>query len=167
MQLKRSLAPVINNDTRVLILGSMPGEESLRQQQYYAYPQNHFWKIIAAVFRREDPVEYDSRIEMLTAGRIGLWDVISTCRREGSLDTNIRDEEPNDISLLLEQHPSVKAVCFNGQKAAASFRKNFGLNIFDDGKIEYLMLPSTSPANTIGFERKFEKWKKIDFFLRF
>ncbi|MDC7225799.1 MAG: DNA-deoxyinosine glycosylase [Spirochaetales bacterium] len=162
MKLKKSLAPRIFYDSRVLILGSMPGEESLHRQEYYAYPQNQFWRLTAAVL--EVPVpddDYTERLTMLQCGRIALWDVIASCRREGSLDTNIREENPNTIPELLAEYPGIKAVFFNGQKAGESFRRSFGKDFFDQCGLFSAVLPSSSPANTSGFERKLESWMLI------
>ena len=170
MNLKKSLAPVISADSRVIILGSMPGEESLRRQQYYGYPANHFWRLTAAVLSSGSspvmppPEGYAERLEMLAAGRIALWDVIAICTREGSLDTKIKNEIPNELPSLLARFAekgkegSLKAVFFNGQKAAASFKRSFGFELLVDLELFHEVLPSSSPANTAGFESKLEKW---------
>ena len=162
MEIKKSLAPVINDSSRVLILGSMPGEESLRRQQYYGYPQNQFWRLIAAVTGQTlPPDDYALRLSMLSAAGIALWDVIASCTREGSLDTMIRDEETNDLPGLIADYPGLNAVFFNGQKAASSFKKAYGFTIFEDAELDYGILPSSSPANTIGFKKKLEDWMII------
>ena len=161
MELKKSLPPVINSDSRILILGSMPGEESLRMQQYYAHPRNHFWKIIAALAGTEDPVEYRERIEMLLRSGIALWDVIESCSRRGSLDTDIRNEVPNRIDQLVGKFGGIRAVFFNGRKAADSFRRSTGFDFLAKSEIDFSVLPSSSPANTIGFDRKLNEWMII------
>ena len=178
MELKKSLAPVINPDSAVLILGSMPGEESLRRQQYYGFSANHFWRLTAAVLYAGQnygkppgtpPDDYLQRLEMLAAGKIALWDVIASCTRQGSLDTNIKNEVANDLPALFKRHAggngSLKAVFFNGQKAANSFKRSFGMEILSEYKFGYGVLPSSSPANTIGFENKLEQWMVIQDYL--
>ena len=166
MELKKSLAPVINDDSRVLILGSMPGEESLRRQQYYGFPQNQFWRLIAAVTEQPlPPDDYSQRLSMLRRAGIALWDVIASCTREGSLDTMIRNDEPNELRGLLKEYQGIKAVFFNGRKAAETFKKEFGFNYLKETGREYEILPSSSPAHTIGVEKKIEKWMCIRKFI--
>ncbi|HAK45923.1 MAG TPA: DNA-deoxyinosine glycosylase [Spirochaeta sp.] len=167
MELKKSLAPVINSGSKVLILGSMPGEESLRRQQYYGFPGNQFWRLTAAVLRVPvPPDDYELRLEMLRAGGIALWDSIQSCTRDGSLDTMIRNEKPNDIMSVISNYGKknggcLAAVFFNGQKAASSFKRSFGFNSLEKENIYLEVLPSSSPAHTIKLEHKIEKWKVI------
>lgn len=173
MEIKKSLAPVIHNSSRVLILGSMPSEESLRKQEYYGYPQNQFWRLTASVLGiGQPPDEYPSKLVMLQRGGIALWDVIASCTREGSLDTMIRDEVPNNIPGILSEAGAfgsrmynLSAVFFNGQKAAQSYKRSFGFSILDDAGLAYDILPSSSPANTVGFARKLVKWQVISEYL--
>ena len=115
----RSFAPSAGNDARVLILGSMPGEESLRQQQYYAHPRNAFWRIMAALFEFSPELPYEDRLVCLKRVRVALWDSLAGCEREGSLDSRIREPEPNDIAGLLHRCPAIHSVFCNG---TASFR---------------------------------------------
>ncbi len=153
-----SFEPIIDPSARVLILGSMPGVQSLHEQRYYANPNNHFWSIIYAVFSMPIEVEYEKRIQFLRDKRIALWDVIKSCDRVGSLDTNIKDETVNDFEQLFACYPSLKLIVFNGQKAFATYKKHVGFDLLE---AEYLSLPSTSPANTMKFENKLEQWKLI------
>ncbi|MDR1679678.1 MAG: DNA-deoxyinosine glycosylase [Prevotellaceae bacterium] len=156
--LKASFPPLVYTDTNILILGSLPGEASLAAQEYYAYPQNRFWKTIAAVTRESAPSCYDEKKRMLQKHRIGLWDLAKTARREGSLDSNMTDETVNDIDRLLQSFPQIHTVAFNGKKAQVLFDKNFNRN----SGIRYLALPSTSPANAgFSFEKLCEAWQKI------
>jgi hypoxanthine-DNA glycosylase len=151
------LAPVINQDTRILILGSFPGEASLTAQRYYAHPRNQFWRLLSAVLA-EDLVAlpYQERLHRLQAHRIGLWDVLAACQREGSLDTAIRCPQANDFANLKHQCPNLRRVCFNG-KASGKFEPQFAAAGF-----QTLVLPSSSPANAqFSFEQKFEVWKNI------
>lgn len=164
---KRSFGPIIDKNSKVLILGSIPGEESLRQHQYYANPRNHFWPIIYALFGREVEVSYDKRTEFLLDKGIALWDVIEKCERKGSLDANIRNEKPNDIKELLVNNANIILVSFNGTKAYETYKKKVGY--FPTDKILFKRLPSTSPIpgkNIKSFQEKLEEWKVVLEFLR-
>ncbi|MGC4079355.1 MAG: DNA-deoxyinosine glycosylase [Rubrivivax sp.] len=140
---KKGFPPVVPASPRVLILGSMPGEQSLAATQYYAHPHNLFWPFMANICGETLPGPYDARLEMLHRHGIALWDVCDTCIREGSLDTAIREVVPNALPDLLREHPSIQLLAFNGQKAAALFHRYFGTVI----DIAQITLPSTSPAN--------------------
>lgn len=149
--------PVLDQHTRILILGSFPGEASLAAQQYYAHPRNQFWRLLSAVLG-DDLVSlpYERRLEQLLSHRIGLWDVIALCEREGSLDTAIRRAQANDFACLKEQAPGLFRVCFNG-KTSGKFAPRFAEAGFDT-----LVLPSSSPANAqFSFEQKLGQWKDI------
>lgn len=152
-----SFKPIINKECKILILGSIPGEESLRKQQYYGYPRNHFWKIMFTIFNTEFTDDYDEKTTFLLKNNIALWDVIQNCEREGSLDSNIKNPIPNDINGLLLKYPNIKLICFNGKKAEESFKRYVqkGLERKD---IKTISLPSTSPANTMKFEDKLKIW---------
>src|SRR5690606_7463789 len=152
-----SFPPIISETSEVLILGSVPGVRSLKAQEYYAHPQNHFWKIVFNLFGGEFTVNYAQKIDFLTDNKIALWDVIETCERKGSLDTEIRNEESNDIPALLAEFPNIKAVFCNGQKAHKDLLKMVG----KDYDLPIFVLPSTSPLHTIGFEKKLEAWTLI------
>jgi hypoxanthine-DNA glycosylase len=155
--LRAGFPPVLNHDTRVLILGSFPGEASLAAQQYYAHPRNQFWRLLSSLLG-EDLValSYEERLKRLQAHRIGLWDVIDVCEREGSLDTAIRRAQANDFTVLKHQCPDLKRVCFNG-KTSGKFEAQFAAAGF-----ETLVLPSSSPANAhFSQEQKLAVWKKI------
>lgn len=162
---KRSFGPILDKNSQVIILGSIPGEESLRQQQYYANPRNHFWTIIYTLFGQEVEVSYDKRIEFLLDKGIALWDVIEKCERKGSLDANIRNEKPNDIKGLLMNNINIKLVAFNGTKAYETYKKKVGY--FPTDKI-FMRLPSTSPIpgkNIKSFPEKLKEWKVVLEFL--
>ena len=151
-----SFPPIITEETETLILGSLPGAESLRRQQYYAHPRNRFWRIIASLAERNYTEDYKLRIEMLTVLRLGLWDVAARAIRPGSLDSDITGETPNDVPLLLKGHPNIKTVIFNGRKAQALYQKYF---TGTEG-IRYIYLPSTSPANAgFSFDRLLSAWR--------
>lgn len=156
-----SLDPVIDRRARVLVLGSIPGRESLLKQEYYANPRNHFWKIIFKIFMEPEREAYHERIQFLKERRIALWDVIGSCHREGSLDANIKDATPNDLLGLLKSYPSIRLIAFNGGKAYTTFKKSFGQLI--EG-VQLVKLPSTSPVpgkNVKPFDEKVKKWQMI------
>lgn len=148
------LAPVIDARTRVLILGSFPGAMSLARRQYYAYPQNQFWRLASAVTGVDlGALDYSVRLAELLRHRIGVWDVIAGCEREGSLDSAIRAEERNDFGRLFEKYPDLRLLAFNGQKAARS-----GEPLATHPR-EAIVLPSSSPAHaSLRFEEKAARW---------
>jgi hypoxanthine-DNA glycosylase len=152
----RSFQPIIDSASKILILGSMPGVQSLEQQKYYANPQNQFWRIIYSLFHTPLDPEYDNRISFIKDKGIGLWDVLESCDREGSLDSNIRNEKVNDFKSLLKTFPNIQCILFNGTKAYETFRKGVGFDCF--GFITFERLPSTSPANAQRFEQKLSEW---------
>lgn len=149
--------PVLDRRTRILILGSFPGEASLAAQQYYAHPRNQFWRLLSAVLGDDiASLPYEDRLQRLLSHRIGLWDVIALCEREGSLDTAIRRAQANDFAMLKEQCPDLLRVCFNG-KTSGKFAPQFG-----NAGFETLVLPSSSPANAqFSFEEKLTLWRNI------
>ena len=142
MQKISSFPPIINENSKILILGSIPGVKSLEMQQYYAHPQNKFWKIICEIFNEEFTTNYQQRIEILEKHHIALWDVIDTCERKGSLDSEIRNEEANKIEELLQNFPNIKAIFCNGQKSYKNLQKILGKKF----RMPIIVLPSTSPA---------------------
>lgn len=152
-----SFPPFIDSQSKILILGSIPGVKSLEKQQYYAHPQNKFWKIIFELFNEEFTEDYSERIDILKKNNIAIWDVIDSCERKGSLDSEIKNEEANQIGTLLESYPNIQAIFCNGGKSYKNLQKLLGKNF----RIPIYLLPSTSPLHTISFERKFEEWKKI------
>jgi hypoxanthine-DNA glycosylase len=151
--------PVANADATVLILGSMPGKESLRQNQYYAHPQNAFWKIMGELIGAHPGLPYAQRLAILKSSGIALWDVLASCEREGSLDADIRAEAANDFTAFFARHPHISKVCFNGSKAEQSFRK-FVLNKQALPQLELQRLPSTSPAHAgMRYANKLQAWR--------
>jgi double-stranded uracil-DNA glycosylase len=155
---KRSFPPVVDARSRVLVLGTLPGEESLRRQQYYAHPRNLFWPIIFALFDATPLADYAERLAFVAAHRIAMWDVCELGEREKSADTAIRLERPNAIDRLLDEHPLIRAVAFNGTTARRLYDRHFPRR----PELAYLALPSTSPAHaTIGFAGKLEQWAAL------
>lgn len=156
MSVIRSFPPIINSRSRVLILGSMPGIKSLQAQEYYAHPQNQFWKIMTALLGFKLPLTYMQKKKMLLKNNIALWDVIASCRREGSLDSNIRNIQINDFEGLFKKYRNLKAICCNGNTALRLFKKSFS-----DHDLPLFLLPSTSPAHTKSFAWKTGQWKLL------
>ena len=155
-----SFAPVADANARMLILGSMPGKESLRQQQYYAHPHNTFWKIMGDIVGAHPALPYVERLQCLKDGSIALWDVLHSCEREGSLDSDIEQEAPNDFAAFFAQHPHIAHVYFNGAKAEQSFKK-FVLGKQQLPPLEFMRLPSTSPAHAgMRYEEKLKMWRE-------
>lgn len=165
-ELKNILLPIVDSSTRVLIVGSMPGKQSLEKQQYYGNPRNHFWPIMGELLQIAIPNDYTERIALLKNNAIGLWDTIATCEREGSLDAAIRNEKPNDFQTFFEQYPNIQLVLFNGAKAFEVFKKHIGLGLLE-GRA-YKKMPSTSPIpgkNIKTFTEKLEDWRIIQSYL--
>lgn len=155
MQKISSFPPIIKKDSKILILGSIPGIRSLEMQQYYAHPQNKFWKIICEIFNEDFTTDYAERIKILEKHHIALWDVIDTCERKGSLDSEIRNEEANKIEELLQNFPNIKAIFCNGQKSHKNLQKILGKKF----RMPIIVLPSTSPANAgLSYFDKLKSW---------
>ena len=145
-------------DARILVLGSMPGIASLEAGQYYAHPQNLFWRFIATITGTDVLPSYEERLGTLKEQKIALWDVLQSCIREGSLDSAIKDEIPNDLAAFLQKHPRIEIICFNGGKAEQSFRRHFRAL---EKQYKLVQLPSTSPANaSIPYDKKLAMWRE-------
>ena len=154
----KSFSPIIYSDTKILIFGSLPGKKSLELQQYYGHARNRIWKILSHLTGGDIPVTYQQKKELLCKNKIGLWDVALSAHREGSLDSNIKDESPNDIEGLIKNYDSIKVIGFNGKKSEKMFYKYFTENL----EIKYVPLPSTSPANmAISFEDICARWSQL------
>jgi hypoxanthine-DNA glycosylase len=162
MTRKSSFPPVVAPDTRVLVLGSLPGERSLVEGRYYAHPRNLFWRLVGEVIGRDlEALPYDARLEALLAARIGLWDTVASATRAGSLDAAIRDAEHTPLVELTATLPDLRAVAFNGATSA-----KIGLAALADARIALLPLPSSSPANaSIPYAEKQRLWSAIGEFL--
>jgi double-stranded uracil-DNA glycosylase len=146
-----------------LILGSMPGVDSLEAGQYYAHPQNTFWPIMAGLIGEVAGAPYERRVAALLAARVALWDVLRSCVREGSLDASIRrdSELANDFAAFFAEHPQVTQVFFNGAAAEASFKRHSAA-LLREPRLRFARLPSTSPAHAaLRFEQKRLAWQAI------
>jgi len=161
-----SLPPIATDAATVLILGSMPGEASLRRQQYYAHPRNLFWSFMQGFCGGDAGLPYEKRVQALKVHGIALWDVLMHCEREGSLDAAIRSATavPNDFDGFLRRHPRIRTIFFNGQKAGACFRRLVWPVLPDSlrDRLDLTTLPSTSPANARWPEEaKREAWRSL------
>ena len=155
---KKSFLPISNSTCRKLILGTMPGEISLRTNQYYAHKGNQFWKIIFSTFGKTFSENYSDRKNILLENKIALWDVLMHCEREGSSDNAISLEQPNDFNKFFLDHPNISSIYFNGNNAS----EYFNLFVKDNSSKILTVLPSTSSANTWKtFEQKVNEWKII------
>lgn len=155
--------PIASASARILILGSMPGKESLRANQYYAHPRNAFWPIMAELIGAAPTLPYDTRITALKAAGIALWDVLAYCQRESSLDADIDEASScaNDFSSFFACHPNIRQVFFNGAMAEKCFIKQV-LPIIDASALIMQRLPSTSPTNaTMSFQQKLAAWRVV------
>jgi len=155
---KNSFEPLVDDNTEILILGTMPGDRSLSVGEYYAHPGNRFWKIIAKITNENIPIYYDEKKKLLTKCKIGLWDVAKMADRKGSLDSNMSDETPNDLNEFLNNYPKIRVIGLNGGKAVNLFSKFFNKL----PHIVYHNLSSSSGANTsITLEESCNNWKRI------
>lgn len=160
--LKASFAPIVDENSRILVLGSLPGEMSLRAGRYYANPRNQFWRLIGAVIGVElAALEYGARLGVLLSRGVGLWDVVESAERSGSLDTAIRAHRPNALAGLAAGLPRLRATAFNGAKSFA-----IGSRALAGVGCELVRLPSSSPALTTPYERKLERWMELRRFLQ-
>jgi hypoxanthine-DNA glycosylase len=157
---KRSFAPVVDENTRILILGSLPGDASLAQQQYYAHPQNRFWHLLSELISVNlVDQEYVLRLQTLLLHHIGLWDVVAQAKRRGSLDSQIRERDDNDLLSLISTLPRLHTIAFNGATAG-----KIGLKILGEQQTRYriLHLPSSSPAHTMAYALKLTSWQMLN-----
>ena len=159
MVVKAGLPPIARPDARLFILGSLPGDVSLAAQRYYAHPTNQFWRLLGSAIDEDlHSAAYEDRLAILADHRIGLWDVIASASRRGSLDQAIRLAEHNRVEQLLHDYPSLRAVAFNGATAAAAGRK---LMAHAPPNITMIDLPSSSAANTRSFKDKAAAWSRL------
>lgn len=160
---KHSFPPVVAPNTRLLVLGSLPGERSLAERRYYAHPQNQFWRLMSSAAGRDlATLPYDDRLTALLAARIGLWDVVASATRPGSTDAAMRDIEGHDVAGLAATLPDLRAIAFNGGTALRHGRKQLGAaaDLYD-----IVALPSSSPLHTIGFDAKAPAWATLSQYL--
>lgn len=160
--LKRSFAPVVDQGTRLLLLGSLPGDVSLARQRYYGHPRNQFWRLVGAVIEVDlEPMAYQERLEALLRRGIGLWDVVQSAERQGSLDGAIRGHRANALAELAASLAGLRAIGFNGGISARIGTKALGAQ----PGLDLVPLPSSSPAYTLSFDKKREAWMQLRRFL--
>jgi len=155
-----SFAPVARADAKVLILGTLPGTESLKQRRYYALKHNAFWRIMGELAGASPDLPYEERLECLKAHHIALWDVCAEAERQGALDSAIKAPKVNDFASFFASHPAIARVCFNGQTAAKLFHKLVPVPGIPTHLI-FTTLPSTSPAHaSLRYEGKLARWRE-------
>jgi double-stranded uracil-DNA glycosylase len=164
VSVKAGLPPIAQTDARLFVLGSLPGDASLAAQRYYAHPTNQFWRLLGSAIGEElQALTYAERLQRLAERRIGLWDVIASATRPGSLDQAIRLAEHNQIAHLLRDFPALRAIAFNGMTAAALGRRLIGE---PPSHITLIDLPSSSAANTRALAEKVAAWARLGEFIR-
>ncbi|RUP07932.1 DNA-deoxyinosine glycosylase [Hyphomicrobium sp.] len=158
---KYSFPPISPAGARLLILGTLPGEESLRRQQYYGHPRNHFWPLIAALADKPLPLSYEDRLALLNVNRWAVWDVLEGAERIGSADAAIRNPAANAFGAYFAANPEIRAIAFNGQKARTLFRR-FVIKpgIVAENDFAMIALPSSSPLYTKTLDEKLAVWRE-------
>jgi len=160
---KRAFDPVVDANTRLLILGSLPGDASLKAGQYYGHPRNGFWRLVGGVIGIDlVALPYAERMQALRVAGVGLWDVIASAERPGSLDAAIRHAEAADLNRLVDDLPALKAIAFNGATAARHGRRG----LTPGARIDLIDLPSSSPAHTLALAEKAAAWSILGTWLR-
>ena len=164
MGVKYGLPPIARPNARLFVLGSLPGDASLAARRYYAHPTNQFWRLLGLAIGEDlDRLEYEERLSRLESRRIGLWDVVASATRRGSLDQQIREAQHNRIKQLLHDFRELRAIAFNGSAAAAIGRRLIGE---PPAGLILLDLPSSSAANTRPLAEKADKWRQLNEFIR-
>jgi double-stranded uracil-DNA glycosylase len=154
-----SFPPIVDAGASVLILGSMPGKVSLAARQYYAHPQNSFWRIMRELVDLDPAASYTERLDGLRSAGIALWDVLHSCQRKGSLDSAIRNAKPNDFAAFFNRHPGIQLVCFNGATAERCYLQ-LVLPTLAEPSPRRVLLPSSSPAHaSMSFQHKVARWR--------
>ena len=157
----QSFPPIVSRHSKVLVLGSMPGQASLRARQYYAHPRNAFWRIMGSLFGAGPSLPYEERTARLQSAGIALWDVLQACVRPGSLDASITDEVANDFPALFARYPNLTHVFFNGSKAETAFGR-LVVPCLPEDRPAFCRLPSTSPAHAaMPLEDKLQAWSCV------
>lgn len=162
LDMQQCFDPIVDAETRLLILGSLPGVQSLAEKRYYAHPRNQFWRLVGALIEQDlAPLDYCERLAALGRAHVGLWDTVAAATRRGSLDSDIRLHEASDITSLTARLPALRAIGFNGGTAARIGRRQLG----STSDLVLIDLPSSSPAFTLPFEAKLQSWLELRDFL--
>ncbi len=157
MALAHPFDPIIDNDSRILILGTFPSIKSFENDFYYGHPQNQFWKLLAALFGEEVPQSIEEKIAFLRRYRIALWDMVAACERTNSLDSSLTNITPNDIAALVREYPNIRAIFFTGKKAQQLYERHFSHLPHPT-----YYLPSPSPAyRAMPFDEKLKRYEVI------
>ena len=163
--IKEGLEPVVDDRSRILILGSLPGDSSLAQREYYANSRNEFWRILSCVYSQTIGTDYKAKLSFLSTHGIALWDVLKAAERHGSLDSNIKRSIVNDLDGFIRKHPGIKTIGFNGKKAQRDFNRHWrGHSIFSIGGMRMHPLPSSSPTPgkyVKSFKEKVQAWQEF------
>src|SRR6516164_7504873 len=156
----QSFSPIVSQQSKLVILGSMPGEASLKAGQYYAHPRNAFWHIMGELFDAGPSLPYQERVAILQSIGVALWDSLQACIRRGSLDASIKEEVANDFPALFAKYPNITHVFFNGSKAERSFLRH--TTTLSEDRHVFARLPSTSPAHAaMRLEAKVQAWSVV------
>lgn len=161
--IKKSFKPIVNNDSKILVLGSLPSDKSITLNEYYGNKTNQFWDIISLVFEKQriNFENYNEKIYFLKKHYIALWDVYCVAERVGSLDTNIKNGKFNNIERLLNTYTNIQKILVNGKKAEAAFKRYMKIQNIN---YKYKYIPSSSSANTkYTILEKVDFWKKAIF----
>jgi len=157
------LPPVIDGRSVLLILGSFPSVKSLEKREYYGHPQNHFWLLMERSFGIDRNLPYEERVQALLSNRVAVWDVIASCQRAGSADDAIEEPVANALIDLLDEHPGIARILFNGTRAEATARLQLP-QLLDRPTLKFERLPSTSPR--VQLQRKVEAWSHLKDWVR-
>ncbi len=160
MQADKGFLPIVGEQPKVLVLGSMPSQRSLQHQQYYGHPQNAFWWLMSQLFEFDVALPYDARVEIVKRCGVAIWDVVHEAVRPGSMDADIQESAlvTNDFSVFMAQHSSIRVLLFNGQASQKLFKKH----VAGEFDLPQLVLPSTSPAYAaMSRDEKLSQWRQI------
>jgi double-stranded uracil-DNA glycosylase len=160
---KAGFPPLIADTSRVLVVGTLPSEESLHRQEYYGHPRNQFWRILADIYHVPLAETYPGRVALLRQKQLALWDVLQHGERQGSLDQAIRNAVPNDFRELFQTYRNLLAIVFNGRKAHDLFEHQVLKQqaLAGGDQLPRLLMPSTSPAATMPLAEKIKRWRQI------
>ena len=159
-ELIEAFPPIISGNPHTLILGTMPGGKSLQANQYYAHPQNQFWKLMGDIYGAGLSVPYNERLQILKDKGVAVWDVVSACIRKGSMDSEIKKEVPNNFEEFYNNYPSIKLVVFDSLTAEKIYNRRVLSNLTKE--LKYMRVPSPSPANArMSYAAKLALWSEV------